>query len=205
MGWEVELNAFPADCNLLAAVTRGEIDAELLTFVRTYFRMRRKLGCRVNSFAERDPECQVFVDALETIVADHPGIDHRFCDLERRFEWLKWLLQESSHAQDATLAATAIGGEAQVTPSARSIQGFPIRWTSPGTCELIHMWLTDLAQKDLRSHYDPDRMRNANLYKWGPPTDTELAFEWIMDDFTSLKSFYCDVAKNSEAVLVVAD
>jgi hypothetical protein len=205
MGWEVELNAIPADCELLAAVARNEIDAELLSFVRTYFRMRRKLGCRVDAFARGDRGYEAFVDALEKIVAAHPGIEHRFCDLERRFDGLKWLLQQCSRDQDATLGTTAIVGESQVTPSARSVQGFPIRWTPPSTCERIHIWLSNLEPSDLQSHYEPTRMQAAHLYKWVPPADIKTAFEWIVKDFESLKRLYRDVASNGEGVLVVAD
>ena len=195
---------FSPDCDLLALVNSKEIDAESLSFVRTYFRMRRKQGGRVDAFV-RSEEDALFVEALERLVDAHPGIDHRYCDLGRRFDWLKWLLQQCSRDQDATLATTAINGETQVTPAARSVQGFPIRWTKPDTCELIHIWLSEMNRSDLRSKYDPSLMRDASLYKWGPPTDTDAAFEWIVEDFTSLKKLYHDVASYSEAILVVAD
>lgn len=205
MGWEVELNAIPADCELIAAVKRQEIDAELLICVRGYFRLRRKHSCRVDSYTQGDPDYEILVDYLERIMVDHPDIQYRFCDLQRRFDWLKWLLEQCSEGDDPGLATTAIGGEVQVTPTARSTQGFPICWTSPETCKRIHAWLSELTPADLQAQFDPDRMDRATLYKWVPPVDAVRNLDWIVKDFEALKQFYADVAKRSEAVLVVAD
>lgn len=205
MGWEIELNAIVPNCELLQCVHNNEIDAELLTFVRTYFRLRREQGSRVDSFALGDKNYEIFVNALEQLVRHKPGIEYRYCDLDRRFEWLKWLLTQSSSPQDAQLAEIAIHGESPITPTARSIQGFPICWTSPSTCELIYIWLSELNRPLLESKFDPIRMNSAHLYKWQRSRDPEVAFEWIMQDFNSLQRLYQNVVEHSEAVLVVTD
>ena len=202
MGWEVELNGIPTECALVERVLGQEIDAEMLSFVRTYFRMRRGCASRVESFAQGDPEAELFVDALEALVADHPGIEHRHCRLARRFDWLKWLLIQC--ADDAPLAVTAIDGESLIMPSARSTQGFPIRWTLPETCTRVERWLSGVERSHLHAAYDPVCMESAGLYKWGNQ-DPDEAFQWIMDDFNALKRFYGDVCRHGEAVLVVKD
>ncbi len=203
MGREVQLNAISPECKLLQLV--NSINPELLTFVGYYFRLRCQQGSRVDTFAHGDRDYETFVDALEQLVSDHPGIETRHCYLDRRFEWLQWLLTQSSRPQDAPLAETAIRGELLVTPNARGTQGFPIRWTSPATCELINVWLSEMDRPLLRSRYDPIAMNAANLYKWGQSGDPEDAFEWIIKDFNSLQRFYQDIVANSEAVLVVID
>lgn len=206
MGWELELNAIPPQCSLLDLVVRNAIDAELLTFVRLYFRLRRERGARVNEFSHGSADYERFVDALEEMIARHAGIEYRCCDLERRFDWLRWLLVRCArNGEEERIATQAITGEAPISPSARSTQGFEIRMTSPGQCELIHLWLEELVAQDLRRNYDPSTMIRASLYKWGQPTDPEETFGWIHDDFTSLRRFYRDVSVNSEAVLVVTD
>ncbi len=205
MGWEVELNAIAPDCELLRRIKDNELDSELLTFVRTYFRLRREQGSRVDTFAEGVKDYEIFVDTLEQLVKDKPGIENRYCNLDRRFEWLEWLLTQSSSPQNAQLAKIAICGESPVTPTARSVQGFQICWNSSSTCGLIHIWLSKLNRPLLESKFDPIRMNSANIYKWRQSGDPEVAFEWVMEDFNSLQRLYQDVVKNSEAVLVVTD
>jgi hypothetical protein len=205
MGWEVQLNAIAPDCELLRRINDNELDAELLTFVRIYFRQRREQGRRDETFAYGDKNYEIFVNDLEQLMRDKPGIENRYCDLDRRFDWLKWLLTECSFPQDAQLAEIAIRGESHVTPTARSVQGFPICWTSPSTCELIDLWLSELNRPLLESKFDPIRMNCANLYKWQQSGDREDVFESIIEDFNSLQRLYRNVVKNSEAVLVVTD
>ncbi|BCL38313.1 hypothetical protein NSMS1_47600 [Nostoc sp. MS1] len=206
MGWELELNAIPAQCTLLESVLNGDIDAEYLTFVRSYFRLRRQQQSRINKFPYGEAEYKRFVDALEELVETHPGIEHRYCDLDRRFDCIKWLLMKCALDQEEELlAVTAITGHSNVLPSARSIQGFPIRWTPPDKCKLIHIWLSDIAVEDIKSKYETILMQDAQLYKWQQAIDTNEAWEWIVSDFMALNQFYQDVVDNSEAVLVVTD
>jgi hypothetical protein len=206
MGWEVELNAIPAKCTLLEAVTRNDISEELLTFVRTYFRFRRRQQRRVEEFVRYSSEYEIFVDALEDMVVSHPGIEYRYCDLDRRFDWLGWLLVHCAQRDDEKqIAVEAIRGEYDVSPSAHSVQGFPIRMTSPGKVELIDVWLSELRPEDLKRQYDPEKMNRAGLYKWGAPVDPEATLGWILEDFASLQLFYHAVTSQSEAVLVVMD
>lgn len=205
MGFEVRLQAIPQTCTLIQLVEAGRIDAESLTFVGTYFRLLQQPGRGAQQFARGDAERARFVHALDAMVAAHPGIENRHCDLNRRFEWLQWLLERAVTNDDQQeLAAVAIGGERQVAADARSTGGFPIRCTSAETCELIHLWLSDLTESVLRALYNPERMTEAHLYKWSP-TLTEVAFESIARDFANFKSFYAAVVAHSEAVLVVKD
>jgi len=206
MGFEVELNALPADCSLLAAVHDNRIDAELLTFVRTYFRLRRRQRRRVEEFIAGSGEYKALVDALEELVVLHPGIEDRHCDLERRFEWLKWLLIECVHdEEEKQFAQETILGELRIFPESKSIQGFPIRWTSHGRAELIHIWLSGLTVADLKSKFDPERMYSDQLYKWGQSKDYEASFQLITEDFDALRKFYREVTELSESVLVIKD
>lgn len=206
MGWELELNALPSKCTLLESVTNSDIDAEYLSFVRLYFRLRREQQSRINKFPYGEAEYKQFVDALEELVETHPGIENRYCDLDRRFDWIKWLLMRCAlDEEEESLAVTAITGQSNVLPSARSTQGFPIRWTPADKCELIHIWLSRITEEDIKSKYEPVLMQYAHLYKWQQRSDADEALGWIVTDFTALKRFYEDVVDHSEAVLVVTD
>lgn len=206
MGWEVELNAIPSHCTLLELIYGKAISAELLTFVRTYFRLRRRQGGRVEEFAQGSAEYQQFVDALEEMIASHPGIEQRCCDLDRRYEWLKWLMiQCATNDEEKKIATEAISGEVQIAPDAVSTQGFPIRITSPAKVELIAVWLDELSSARLRRQFDPDKMRKAGLYKWGPPAAPAETFKVIAEDFGALRAFYRQVSAHSESVLIITD
>jgi hypothetical protein len=206
MGWEVELNAMPSECSLFESIRKKEIDAELLTFVPTYFRLRRQHQRRVTEFVRGDIEYKVFVDALEQIVAIHPGIDHRFCSLDRRFDWLKWLLIQCAHDDDEKqLAEESISGESRISGEAKSVQGFPIRWTSQGKVQRIHGWLSELTLETIRSKFDPENMSRVDLYKWDLQEDSEATFGVIAEDFDAIRMFYRDVSSQTESVIVIID
>jgi hypothetical protein len=82
MGIEVKLSAFPPQCELLERVRAGEICAQDIQFVWWYFFNRRTSATRWNGFARGDPERERFVDLLEMILAQHPGIAEIF-----RYMW----------------------------------------------------------------------------------------------------------------------
>jgi len=206
MGWELELTAIPSSCTLLDCVKRGEIDPDLLSFVPVYLQQRRNIGHRIDSFSEGCSQRERFVDAVEELIMASPQIEWRSCCLGKRFDWLEWLLVQSAAAKDTQLiASTAIAGEQTLVPPATSTQGFPIRCTSAPTCELIHIWLEDITEPELRAQYDPTRMAEHGLYKWFLPDDPEATFEQIHDDFVAVKRLYRDVTKHSEALLIVTD
>lgn len=206
MGFEVELYAFPVESGLLDSVRAGEISAELIQSVRSYFPQRRAAGRRLATFAMGDPESERVVNLLEEVLAGHPGIAGRCCRLDRRFAWLGWLLERCARTEEENaLAQVAIRGDVQVHPEARATQGVPIRWTLPDRCEWIHLWLSGLTPGNLREHFDPAEMEQHHLYKWCVPDDPDEVFGWIAEDFVSLQRLYREVTARGEAVLVIED
>jgi hypothetical protein len=126
MGIEVKLNAFPPQCELLERVRAGEICAQDIQFVWWYFFNRRTSVTRWTGFALGRPEQERFVDLLEIILAQHPGIAERICDLDKRFQWLEWLLVRCVRTEDdRSLAVAAIRGDAQIPPGHDRRTGSP--------------------------------------------------------------------------------
>lgn len=212
MGRELDLIALPPHCLLLQQFDQQLIGAELLSLVPGYLRQRRSQRRRVRGFTQGDPDYERLVDAVETMIASSPAIEQRYCELDRRFEWLEWLLVRSaSDEQEQNWAATAIRGTAPLSPTARSTQGFLIRTTSAPQAGLISQWLQGLTVDQLRRHYDPDAMADADLYKWGQiynrdETNQPAAlFNVIAEDFTALRQFYRDVSNHAETILAVMD
>ncbi len=208
MGFDTELNAIAPHSALLENIADHQIDAQLLTFVGRYFRRRRDSGTRDNTFARGTPEYEKFVDALEAMIMTNPDIENRYCDLDRRFNWLKWLLQRcAQNKHERLLATTAIAGTSQIFPAAKSTQGFKIMWTLPDDCRLIRLWLDQITILDLKSTYDPAQMLTEHLYKFTlhHKERAEATFELITDDFIKLKKLYSDVVACGEAILVVCD
>lgn len=212
MGQELDLIALPTNCSLLQQVDQQLIDAELLSLVPGYLRQRRLQQRRVRGFTQGDPDFERLVDAVEELIAANPKIEHRYCELDRRFEWLEWLLVRSATGDgEQKWAEQALRGEAPLSPTARSTQGFLIRATSARQAGLISQWLQGLTVDQLRQHYDPDAMADADLYKWNQvynadQTDSpEDLFKIIAEDFTALRQFYRDVAAHAETVLAVMD
>lgn len=212
MGRELDLIALPTRCSLLEQVEQHVIDSELLSLVPGYLRQRRLQQRRVPGFTQGDPDFERLVDAVEELVAANPMIEQRYCELDRRFEWLEWLLVRSaSDAREQQWAEQALRGEAPLSPTARSTQGFLIRSTSAHQAGLISQWLQGLTVDQLRRHYDPDAMADADLYKWDQvynrdETDQPAAlFNVIAEDFTALRQFYRDVTAHAETVLAVMD
>lgn len=206
VGFEVELYAFPPESGLLDRVRAGEVNAELIQCVSTYFPQRRAAGARLARYAQGDAEWERVVDSLEEILAGHPGIMDRFCELGKRSAWLRWLLKRSARTdEERSLAVAAIRGDDQIHPEARATQGVPIRWTLPDRCEWIHLWLSELTPDDLRANFDPAEMERHHLYKWRVPDDPDEVFGWIAEDFASLQRLYREVTPRGEAVLVIED
>ena len=206
MGFEVELYAFPPASRFLERVRAGDIDQELILFVRLYFPERRASSRRLTKFGTGDSESERVVDLLEEIITAHPGIVDRSCRLDRRSQWLQWLLEQSARTEEErSQAIAAISGDSPIHPEARGTQGIPIRWTLPDRCEWIHRWLSELNPDDLRAHFDPAEMERHHLYKWRVPDDPDEVFGWIAEDFASLQRLYREVTPHGEAVLVIED
>jgi hypothetical protein len=201
MGHDLTLNALPAEHGLLAAMRNGEIDPDLLQWVESYFFYRRR-GSRQN--LDRYPR---FVNAMEALVALNPGIDHRYCNLDRRFEWLNWMLRQcAKNDEEKQIATACIYGATRIFAPAESSQGYPFGWNSPDSVALIHIWLSDLNSTNLRREFDPEKLDRARPYKWrAGEKDHSEEFADIANDFAKLKRFYEAVYFRREGVLSKRD
>lgn len=205
MGWDVELIALPADSRLMEVAGQWEDDGAAYSIIPYYF-WRCREGLDHPDRCGDSKEHLKLAKLLDEIMAAHPGIETRHCDLERRFEVLEWpLVRCARDENERILAEHAVYGERRVTPTATGCQGFPIKYTSPERAQQVLHWLSSVTHEDLRRNYDPKKMSDADVYKWYPNADPEENFQQIVHDFEALKQFYSEVVAHQESVLVHTD
>ena len=123
------------------------------------------------------------------------------CDLDRRFDWLNWSLKRF---EPAPLTGWAIGGREQITPDARSPQGFPICWNAQSICRDISSFLDGVDEARLQSVINYDEMAAAHLYKV-ENADRDLLTSVVMEDFRMLRAFYAATVRMGLGALIYRD
>lgn len=202
MGFEVKLNAIPNHFKLFESAKRGDLDPELISFIGLYFSLRRKKKSKVEEFARGDNDRIVFIDELERIIVSNPGIEDRYIDLDRRFDWLRFLLfRTSANIGIDDLSEACIRGQSKVMDGAVSVQGFTVKTTTSEDCKAIYLWLDTIKRTDLESSFSQQAFSDKGLYKWNEENDPKIIYE----DFDNLKAFYKRVVENSEAIIVTTD
>jgi len=204
MGWEVTHHAMHVDSELIESARRDEFNSELLCFVGYYYDIRESV--QRERFSEGCPERQRLVQILEAMREAAPGIDRRRCELDRRFDWLQWTLGHISGPlgfEDG--ARLAVFGREKVTEASTSTQGFPIMWNDVETTQFIADWLGEIEVQQVIDACDLKMMKRHGLYKLFEKSNEQHIQDSVAGDFTSLRTFYLEVASLSEAVLVIQD
>ncbi len=211
MGIDVELLALPAQSKLIDVVTQWDAgQGELLSFVPSILRHRRRSkdpqlrDAQYDQFIRAHEDLTMVAKVLDEIIEAHPGIETRHVDLDRRYDWLRWLLIQCAKTdEERQLAKDAIGGERRAAPESTSCQGFPINFTSQNRAQEIHRWLRDVTSEDLQRRYDPVSMEAVGVYKFFADPDYEAEmFSQISENLIALQHFYDEVVSHSECVLV---
>jgi hypothetical protein len=205
MDCSISLQAIPEQCSLLQLIANKKLSVELLQSLPSSLRFHGVEDGNDQFIPDPDSPYREFDEAVVQLIAEHQGIENRYCFLGLRYQWLQWMLDRCATAEETDIARTAIKGESQVFPSGIGAQELPIYWTTPDTCKRISLWLSSIEDSRLLADFDPVAMLDANLYGWKPVAYTGARFERIQSDFHSLKKLYLDVSSCSEAVLVVID
>ncbi len=206
MGHELTLQAIKVPSLLLDRLRAGEIDPELLVFVDYYFDERRKRGMMWDDFTLRAPERVPFVESLERMLREDPTIDCRCCHLDRQYSWLHMTLESVDGSDSGGEFATwAVLGQSQISPNAKSTQGFQILWNSPETCAIVDAWLAEIEEPKVRAACNIDILRQKGSYKIQQNPDDEFVIETILKSFRLLKDFYKAVVHHGDGVLFDKD
>ena len=147
----------------------------------------------------------LFAETLEQMLRNNPGIDQRCCQLHRQYDWLRAALKTVASSQSASnLANWAVTGKQQILPTAVSTQGIPLMWNTPETCQMINRWLSCVRGADVAA-CNMDELRDQHPYKIMQAADDDSIRKSLLQNFSSLKSFYELTVLHGNGVIVDRD
>ena len=202
MGVEANFQALPADCALLQRAKENAAFAEKLASFSFYARLPASQIDLASQHQWRgDAEFSQFALLLKATVAENPGIESRNCTLDRRWDIVDFMLRAAYG--DEKWIEHAVKGDPGISPDAKSVQGFPLRFLAPAAVSEVALWFSEIDLNTIRTFWNPSEISHSNLYK-SQHCKTE-DWEWIEHDVENLRSFYAQAARHSEGVLAVYD
>ena len=213
MGLEIELQAIPDGCELIArAVSGTAYGGDGMSFGEL-------LGCLPSFFHngkptlpdyKRFPTEVEFWEMAKRLLQKHPGLDRRNVYLSSWYDTLLYVLSADYRGDPATpndhLWKKAVYGDRVLATHISGGQGIPLRYVLPQDVKDIAALLTPLTFADLEPHIDCQRIVARELYK-GPHPDESNAdvARFLSEIFCVFRSFYLEAAANGEGVLVKRD
>ncbi|MBT9288229.1 YfbM family protein [Prosthecodimorpha staleyi] len=140
-------------------------------------------------------------DGTFEILAAIEGGARLTCSLDRRFDWLRFVLAGLIGPQ---MAEAAVFGQAVVAPGLRASQGFAYRWNDGPAVAAIAASLDRLDPTAVRRAVDLPAMAAAGVYKIGQ-ADAAVLPAGVAADFAALQGFYRQTVARGLAVLVTRD
>lgn len=147
-----------------------------------------------------------FLAEVEAMNRSHPGIDRRIHTLDRRFDWLHYLLSESRRRGDfdgTDWGTKAITGSLCLPEHMRGGQGHQVRYSPPADVHEIAAGLAALTLEDIRAVYAPESMERECVYKFVADRADAAMWDLIITDLNRFRAFYSDVAANDEGVFAL--
>ncbi len=145
MGHEVGLQIFPEDHDVVRDWLSGRHDGNSIQHCFHVFGYMRR-GMQPGPFIERDaPEVRAEAQRFIQLAQQYPWLLCGFCDLDRRYDLLLYLLElMAADDQAMEMARAAVLGTRQVAGSARSGQGFSINWSTPDETVALERYLKNI-------------------------------------------------------------
>ena len=195
MGIEMEYQAIPAGQGL---IERARSDVK---FGESLCSLHRLL-CRRGD----ESDGPLWAEA-HRMRAEHPGLEKRYCDLDRQWDILHYLLsatrREDPPTDDDLVIDKAFRDGEVIASHVCGGQGHLIRYVSPAEVKGVACVVSGMDEEALRVHYDPVRMEGAGVYKFWADRADEAKWSWIVTSFDDFQAFFQLVADHGEAVIVV--
>jgi hypothetical protein len=157
---------------------------------------------------DNDVELKEYSQIAEIARSEHPGIEDRKLELDRRWDMLHYLLSEKRRKNfrydEKDLIDLAIHGGDKLGDAFVLPQGVPITFLRPDEVKEISKHLGEIPLDSLLEHWNPPLMREAGVYKIRGDED-EHRLEYLLEDFENMKDFYLWTAIYDEAVVVFCD
>ena len=208
MGHETTLQALPESWEAIVQMRSGALKATEIQSVIHYFSWLRRNKDDVDPsiFYAASLDDAEYVSLLETakhLLDSDRRYLWRFCDLDRKYAVLNFLLAEYAETPvDQKAFADAICGAEPFFKNATATQGHPIMWNDTNTTREIYSKLTAVEFADVIRHIRTEKYLNATLYKKGSGHVYEL---FLHEYFMALKEYYRLAAFNNCATAIVVD
>lgn len=198
MGLDCTYQALPEGCGLLERAKRDPWFGELLSPVP----WRRE---RLQDWREQGGVWAEFAEEVDRLLQRHPGLDERYFMGDRDWDVLHYLLSDARRqgVEGDDWGTRVVLGARVLDDSLRAGQGVPLRYSNPETVRALVEQIEQVTEADLRRHYVPELMEARAVYKfWADRADAQR-WERTVWRFEGLRSFYRQVAREGEGVLVV--
>jgi len=120
-------------------------------------------------------------------------------DVDKAWHGMHFLLTGKSWGGDGPEAMAVLGGE----PVGEDLGYGPARYVTPAQVAEIAKSLEAISRDQLQRRFVPAELEKAEIYPQGTWEDEGLeAFEYLMQGFEELVSFYRQAAANGNAVLL---
>ncbi len=145
---------------------------------------------------------ELFSSTLNLVDAS-PELLWQYCDLDRRFEVLLYLMNETTQIEShLELFRFAIRGRIQIHRGAIGGQGYPIMWNDAETTFLINEAISSLEFGSLARNYATEKYQSQILYK---KSEDRQELSYLHQYFSAFKEFYRSTAKCGNATLILLD
>ena len=137
---------------------------------------------------------------LDSLVEDlfSGGVDYeRFCDVDKSWQSIHFLLAGEPWGGESTEAQAVLGG-VEFGPDL----GYgPARYHDPERVKQIWSSLSSISVEELTDRFDPLAMQRADIYAFDPEY-AEDELEMAQDYYEELRRFYSEAAEEDNAVLL---
>ena len=204
MGRETVLQGVPGTWPLLQKVRSGESDIQTVFCYLSWLRRKNRGTAREAYFSQDDDQERIdLLLATLDLIDSTPDLLWQYCDLDRRFEVLLYLMNEATQCErQRGLFRASICGDSQIHPDACGTQGYPITWNDAETTFKIHEAIASLEFGCLAPHHATEKFNAQTLYKKG---NDRRELTWLHTCFCELKEFYRSTASHGNASVIVVD
>src|SRR5579859_2558428 len=166
MGLDLQLRAFPENCELLAKARVNLQIAENMPHFEAFV-------LRYGPFSqEPDNETdRYFMEAARQLVQEYPGLlERRYFNQARAWDRIVYLLSPMRRmphppGPDNSLIHQAIRGIERLQPQATAVQGIPIKFVPAKNVKLLAEYLHSVTSEQFHEFYDPVQMEELAVCK----------------------------------------
>jgi hypothetical protein len=212
MGLDVNYQAMPANCEVLARSLLDPEFASNLAFFTSYCeQLPEELQAELEDCEDYDDYAEEYAVTVEFSKAAHrtcskyPGLEHRCLDLGRIWDMLRYLLsherrrEKAPDIDDRWVDRAILGGEI-LHEDKISITGRAFHYLEPCEVSTISEHLNGISIEMLYKYWHPQKMSKAGVYKIHPD-DSDSFFYYIAEEFHKLKTFYQLVKQHGEGIV----